>query len=79
MLTWSTVFLIISIILGLYGFAGDSKFTSQAAKCFCGIFTILFIISLIYSFLPEPRKEYAGQQTGLYERQDQITNKSFIE
>jgi uncharacterized membrane protein YtjA (UPF0391 family) len=71
MLTWSTVFLIISIILGLYGFAGDSKFTSQAAKCFCGIFTILFIISLIYSFLPEPRKEYAGQQTSLNERTKQ--------
>ena len=68
MLTWSTVFLIISIILGLYGFAGDSKFTSQAAKCFCGIFTILFIISLIYSVLPEPQKEYVGQQTSLYER-----------
>ena len=79
MLTWSTVFLIISIILGLYGFAGDSKFTSQAAKCFCGIFTILFIISLIYSFLPEPRKEYAGQQTSFYQRTEQITTESILE
>ncbi|MEI8329597.1 MAG: DUF1328 domain-containing protein [Chlamydiia bacterium] len=54
MLIWSIIFLITGIIAGLYGFGGDGKFTSQAAKCCSFIFTTLFILSLIYSFLPEP-------------------------
>ncbi|NDD58950.1 MAG: DUF1328 domain-containing protein [Chlamydiae bacterium] len=55
MLTLATIFLIVGIICGLYGFSGDKSFSSYAGKFLFFIFTTLFIISLIYSFLPEPK------------------------
>ena len=62
MLTWVTIFLIVSIVAGLYGFGGYASFTAQAAKLSFFFFSTLFVISLIYSFLPEPKSQ--GNEIG---------------
>ena len=53
MLTLATIFLIVGIISGLYGFSEERNFSSYAGKFLFFVFMTLFIISLIYSFLPD--------------------------
>ena len=69
MLIWSIIFLITGIIAGLYGFGGDGNLTSQAAKGCSLIFTTLFILSLIYSFLPEPLNNSSASKKNQYKLQ----------
>ncbi|NDD58916.1 MAG: DUF1328 domain-containing protein [Chlamydiae bacterium] len=61
MLTWAAIFLITGVVAGLYGFGGEPSFGIKVAKGCFFIFTTLFALSLIYSFLPEQKSTYKNQ------------------
>lgn len=48
MLAWAVIFLVISIIAGLFGFRAAQGIAAQIAKILFFIFLILFVISLVY-------------------------------
>lgn len=63
MLTWSAFFLIVAIVAGFYSYGGKSKLTCQLGKGIFFIFLTLCIISVIYSFLPEPNTKLKTEIT----------------
>jgi len=48
-LYWAIVFLIIAFAAGLLGFAGVAGAAGGIAKILCGVFLVLFIVSLFVS------------------------------
>lgn len=55
MLYWAIVFLIISLVAGLLGFAGVASTAAGIAKLLFGIFLILFLVFLVLSLIRGPR------------------------
>ncbi|MGE5308759.1 MAG: DUF1328 domain-containing protein [Deltaproteobacteria bacterium] len=52
MLTWSIIFLIVSIVAALFGFTNIAGTSMDIAKVLFFIFLILFIVSLIMGRRP---------------------------
>jgi uncharacterized membrane protein YtjA (UPF0391 family) len=52
MLTWSVIFLIVSIVAALFGFTNIAGTSMDIAKVLFFIFLILFIVSLIMGRRP---------------------------
>ncbi len=53
MLTWSIIFLIVSIVAALFGFTNIAGTSMDIAKVLFFIFLILFIVSLIMGRRPK--------------------------
>lgn len=51
MLVWALIFLIISILAGLFGFKKVESAATTMAKVLFFIFLVLFIISLVFSLV----------------------------
>ncbi len=52
MLTWSVIFLVVSIIAALFGFTNIAGTSMDIAKVLFFIFLILFVVSLILGRRP---------------------------
>lgn len=52
MLTWSIIFLIVSVIAALFGFTNIAGTSMDIAKVLFFIFLVLFIVSLIMGRRP---------------------------
>ncbi len=50
MLTWTLIFLVVSLVAGALGFGGASSAAAGIAKVLFAIFLIGFLISLILGF-----------------------------
>lgn len=51
MLGWAITFFLLAIIAGIFGFGGIAGTFASIAKFLTALFVILFVASLIYSFL----------------------------
>ena len=54
MLYWALVFFIIALVAGFFGFIGVAGTAYSIAKILCGIFLVLFIVSLLVGGLRRP-------------------------
>ena len=51
MLYWTLIFLVIAMAAGVFGFTGISAASVGIARILFGIFIVLFLLSLIFSFV----------------------------
>lgn len=54
MLTWAVAFLTTGAIAGFYSLGEARSFPTKMARVFFCFFITLFILTIIYSFLPAP-------------------------
>lgn len=51
LLRWAAIFLVVSIIAAVFGFAGISAAAAGVAKLLCYIFVMLFVLMLVLALV----------------------------
>ena len=52
MLSWAVTFLVIALIAAVLGFGGMAGATAWIAQILCGLFAVLFLVSIVLGRRP---------------------------
>lgn len=55
MLRWAVIFFVVALVAALFGFTGIAVAAAGIAKILFFIFLVLFLLTLIGSFIQRPR------------------------